>query len=211
MKTVQSTESLFSRDRLCSGEKPRVMRDFLSVSRGRSARGVDRSPCKSAYRDASFRSTRGFSRISRTAFSCDTHGQWQVPIFETSVCARACNDEEEEQVFHFSPAYRPTLTSSSSIPRMSGVRWKKGRTKSEPREPRTENRGEREVEKDRGRRATIRPWMNSKKREGKEERIEVCGTSFAASSRCATWTMKKVTLPRVDATRTCGNQFPFFD
>ena len=85
---------------------------------------------EAAYRDASFRSTRAFSRIPEAA-SRDTHGQWQVPIFETSVCARACNDhrpiprQEEEQVFHFSPAYRPTLTSSSSILRMSAVRREK--------------------------------------------------------------------------------------
>ena len=87
---------------------------------------------KVVYRDTSFRSTQGFSHILRIA-SRDTHGQWQVPIFETSVCARACNDhrliprQEEEQVFHFSLAYRPTLTSSSSILRMSGVGWKKRR------------------------------------------------------------------------------------
>lgn len=48
-----------------------------------------------------------------------------TPIFETSVRARPCNDhrfiptQEEEQVFHFSLAYRPTSTSSSSILRTS--------------------------------------------------------------------------------------------
>lgn len=107
---------------------------------------VRRSPLyKVVYRDTSFRSTQGFSHILRIA-SRDTHGRWQVPIFETSVCARACNDhrliprQEEEQVFHFSLAYRPTLTSSSSILRMSGVGWKKKKTKGEEKEAREKER-----------------------------------------------------------------------